>query len=89
MTPDDLAPLVQRGLYVLLLAMAPLVLPALIVGLLVGMIQAATSINEATLAFVPKLVVTVLMLALFGGGVMGLLTDFTQEVFAYIPELAR
>ena len=45
MSPDDLVPLAQHALWVLLFAMAPVVLPALIIGLIVGMFQAATSIN--------------------------------------------
>ena len=61
----------------------------LIVGLLVGIVQAATSINEATLSFVPKLVVVAIILALFGGAIMGVMVDFTREMFARIPEITR
>lgn len=89
MTPDELIPMAQHALYVLLLALAPAVLPALVVGVVVGMFQAATSINEATIAFVPKLVITILCMMLFGGAVLGLLMDFFVEVFERIPEMAR
>jgi flagellar biosynthetic protein FliQ len=74
---------------VLALACAPILIPALIAGLVLGMIQAATSVNEATLTFVPKLIVVALCLALFGGAIMMLLADFTQDIFARIPEITR
>jgi flagellar biosynthesis protein FliQ len=79
----------QQALWILALASAPILIPALLVGLLLGMVQAATSINEATLTFVPKLIVVGLCLALFGSAILMLLVDFTQEVFARIPELVR
>jgi flagellar biosynthetic protein FliQ len=53
------------------------------------MIQAATSINEQTLSFVPKLIVVGAALALFGGAIMMLMVDFTREMFARIPDLMR
>lgn len=77
----------QQALWILALASAPILIPALVAGLVLGMIQAATSINEATLSFVPKLIVVALCLALFGGAIMMLLADFTRDIFARIPEL--
>ena len=56
---------------------------------ILGMIQAATSINEATLSFVPKLIVVALCLAIFGGAIIMLLVDFTQDIYARIPEITR
>ena len=79
----------QQALWVLALASAPILIPALIAGLLLGMIQAATSINEATLSFVPKLLVIGVVLALFGGAMLVLLADFTREMFERSPELTR
>lgn len=79
----------QQALWVLALAAAPILIPALIVGLVIGMIQAATSINEQTLSFVPKLIVVAITLALFGGAILILLADFTREIFARIPDLMR
>jgi flagellar biosynthesis protein FliQ len=79
----------QQALWILALASAPILIPALIAGLVLGMFQAATSINEATLTFVPKLIVVGICLALFGSAILVLLTDFTQDMFARIPELAR
>jgi flagellar biosynthesis protein FliQ len=79
----------QQALWVLALGAAPILIPALIVGVLLGMVQAATSINEATLSFVPKLIVVAVCLALFGGSIMVLLTDFTREMYGRIPDLVR
>jgi len=79
----------QQALWVLALASAPILIPALVVGLVIGMVQAATSINEQTLSFVPKLIVVAVTLALFGGAILILLADFTREIFARIPDLMR
>lgn len=79
----------QQALYITALATAPILIPALLAGVVLGMIQAATSINEATLSFVPKLIIVALMLALFGGSIMFLVADFTREIFDRIPELLQ
>jgi flagellar biosynthesis protein FliQ len=79
----------QQALWILSLAAAPILIPALAVGLLLGMVQAATSINEQTLSFVPKLIVVAVCLALFGSAILMLLADFTRDIFARIPELTR
>lgn len=79
----------QQALWILALASAPILIPALVAGLILGMIQAATSVNEQTLTFVPKLIVVAICLALFGGAIMVLLTDFTREIFDRIPEITR
>jgi flagellar biosynthetic protein FliQ len=88
-SPDYFVGVAQQALWILALACAPILIPALIAGLVLGMFQAATSINEATLTFVPKLIVVAICLALFGSAILILLTDFTQDIFARIPELAR
>ncbi len=79
----------QQALWVLALASAPILIPALVAGLVLGMIQAATSINEQTLSFVPKLIIVALCLALFGGAILVLIADFTREIFERIPEITR
>ena len=88
-TADYFIGVAQQALWVLALASAPILIPALVAGLVLGMVQAATSINEATLTFVPKLIVVGICLALFGSAILMLLVDFTQDIFARIPELAR
>jgi flagellar biosynthetic protein FliQ len=60
---------------------------ALAVGLIIGIIQAATSINEMTLSFIPKLIAEALALLLFGGWMLNTLVDFTRSIFERIPTL--
>ena len=79
----------REALWVLALAAAPILIPVLVVGVLLGMVQAATSINEQTLSFVPKLIITAVCLAIFGSSILVLLTDFTRDLFAQIPNLVR
>jgi flagellar biosynthetic protein FliQ len=89
MDADYFIGVAQQALWVLALASAPILIPALVAGVILGMVQAATSINEATLSFVPKLIVVAICLAIFGGSIMLLLVDFTREIFMRIPDLVR
>ena len=61
--------------------------PALLVGLLVSMFQAATQINEVTLSFIPKLIVTFVALMYAGPWMLGLVTDYARRLFESIPYL--
>ena len=79
----------REALWVLALATLPILLPALLAGLVLGMVQAATSINEATLTFVPKVAVVGISLVVFGSMILGLLSDFTLSIFERIPDLVR
>ena len=79
----------REAMWILALVAAPILIPALVSGLILGMIQAATSINEQTLSFVPKLAVVGISLAVFGGMILGLLSDFTTSIFERIPDLVR
>ena len=87
--PDYFIGIAQQALWIISMAAAPILIPALVAGLILGMIQAATSINEQTLTFVPKLIVVGICLALFGSAILMLLVDFTHELYARIPELTR
>lgn len=89
MDQDYFIGVAQQALWILALGSAPILIPALIAGILLGMVQAATSINEQTLSFVPKLVVVAVTLAIFGSSIMILLVDFTKDIFAQIPMLVR
>ncbi len=89
MGSDLVVDALQAMLWVLVRLIGPAVLPALAVGLVVGLVQAATSISEATLSFVPKLVATLLTLALFGAMMLRVLGDFTLELYDRIPGLLR
>ncbi len=79
----------NQTMWVLALAAAPILIPALLSGLIMGMVQAATSIQEQSLSFVPKLVVVAVSILIFGGLILGLLSDFTTDIFARIPDLVR
>ncbi len=79
----------NQTMWVLALASAPILIPVLVSGLIVGMIQAATSINEATLSFVPKLIVVAVSILVFGSLILGLLSDFTISIFERIPDLVK
>ncbi|MEK9812401.1 MAG: flagellar biosynthesis protein FliQ [Bordetella sp.] len=79
--------LAKETLFITMLVALPLLGIALCVGLLVGVFQAATSINEMTLSFIPKLVSIGVALAVFGSWQIGTLVDFTRDVFQRIPSL--
>jgi flagellar biosynthetic protein FliQ len=87
--PAALLALADRMLWVTALVAAPVLLASLAVGLVIGVIQAATSVNEQTLTFVPKLAVTALVLVLLGGAMLGLVGEFMQEIFARIAGITR
>jgi flagellar biosynthetic protein FliQ len=89
MDADYFLTIANHTMWILALACAPILIPALLAGLILGMIQAATSINEQTLSFVPKLIVVAVSLMIFGGLIMGLLSDFTIEMFNRIPDLVK
>tara|TARA_S200000501_G_scaffold342582_1_gene352789 strand:+ start:393 stop:662 length:270 start_codon:yes stop_codon:yes gene_type:complete len=77
----------RSALYATMIIASPLLLVALGVGLLIGVIQAATSVNEATLSFIPKLVAMGFALALFGSWMISTLIDFSNDIFGRIPTL--
>ena len=82
----SLLAMADRMLWVAALVASPVLIASLAVGLVVGIVQAATSVNEQTLTFVPKLAVTALVLVVFGASMMGLISDFTEEIFATIAQ---
>ena len=81
MTPETIMTLGQRALELAVLVSAPLLLSALVIGVLISLFQAATQINEMTLSFVPKLLVLVVVLLLAGPWMLELLVDFTRTLF--------
>ena len=87
MTPEKVLDVGQEALWVTALLAAPLLLSAMVDGLLVGMVQAATQIQEMTLTFIPKLAVLGLALIVAGSWMLGLITDFKINLFERIPEL--
>jgi flagellar biosynthetic protein FliQ len=87
MTPEIVMDLAHKTLLVTSLIAAPLLLIALIAGLVIGMLQAATQINESTLSFIPKLLLLVLTLFAAGPWILKVLIEFTRELYASIPSV--
>ena len=87
MTPESVLSIGQQALWVTFAVSSPLLLSALAVGLLIGMLQAATQINEMTLSFIPKLMVLGLSMLIAGPWIIGTLVDFTQRLIQDIPNL--
>jgi flagellar biosynthesis protein FliQ len=77
----------RQALWMTMIICAPLLGVALVVGLLVGIFQAATSINEQTLSFIPKLLALGLTLSIMGGWMINSLADYTKSIFSRIPTL--
>ena len=77
----------RQALWMTMLISAPILGIGLIVGLTVGVFQAATSINEQTLSFIPKLVALGITLALTGGWMINTMVDYTKAIFTRIPNL--
>jgi flagellar biosynthesis protein FliQ len=87
MTPENVMDLAHKTLLVTALISAPLLLIALITGLVIGMLQAATQINESTLSFIPKLLMLVLTLFVAGPWILRVLIDFTHDLYTSIPAM--
>lgn len=87
MNADTVISLGQEALQITMVIVALLLLPALAVGLLVSMFQAATQINEMTLSFIPKLMVTFLVLAVGGPWILQTLVEFMTKMLEDIPDL--
>jgi flagellar biosynthesis protein FliQ len=85
--PDTVMSIGQNTLEVVGMLTGVVLLPALAVGLVVAMFQAATQINEMTLTFIPKLVVVGLVLMLGGHWMIRLLMNFSLDLIGSIPEL--
>lgn len=77
----------REALWVAVIISGPILLVALVVGLVIGIIQAATSINEMTLSFIPKLAAMVATLILVGSWQIGMLVEFTRRMYERIPTL--
>jgi len=87
MSPEDVLTIFQHALTVLLMLLLVILIPALLVGLMVSMFQAATQINEMTLSFIPKLIITVVVLMFAGPWLLRLIMEYTQQLVRDIPYL--
>lgn len=87
MTPETVITVAREAMTITALLAAPLLLSALAAGLIIGMFQAATQINEMTLSFIPKLLVLALVTALAAPWMLKLITGYTRTLFSSIPGL--
>ena len=87
MTPDSVLDIGQSALEATTVLGAVILVPALLVGLVVAMFQAATQINEMTLTFIPKLIIVVVVLMAAGPWMLRVIMNFTIALFESIPEL--
>ena len=87
MTPETIMTMGSQAIHVSLLLGAPLLLVALVVGLVVSIFQAATQINEATLSFIPKLLAVFVTLVVAGPWMLGQMLDYMRALFNGIPQI--
>ncbi len=80
---------VNQAIKVTLLLSAPMLIGALVIGILVSIFQAVTQINEQTLSFIPKILVIIAALVIFSPWMMETLVTYTQDLFTSIPEMIR
>lgn len=81
MSPDEVISIAEQGVWVVLLVSGPLLLLALVVGLLVSIFQATTQIQEQTLAFIPKIIAVLVGVVLFGPWMMSRMLSFANNIF--------
>jgi len=89
MTLGQATSMLREGILQVLLLASPLLITAMTVGLVIAILQAASSIQEQTLTFVPKIIAILLILGFLGGWMFTSLSDFTVRVFSMIPEVVR
>ncbi|KFF49133.1 MULTISPECIES: flagellar biosynthesis protein FliQ [Salinicola] len=89
MTPEMVMSLAYQGMKLTLMMAGPLLLTALLIGLLVSLFQAATQINEMTLSFIPKILGVFTALIISGSWLIQLLSNFTIELLTNIPQMVN
>lgn len=89
MTIGQIVSLMRGAVTQIISAIAPVLGLALIVGLIVAILQAVTSIQEQTLTFLPKLIVILVVIALLGGTMFASLSEYTVALFSRIPDFAK
>ncbi|CAH1387755.1 flagellar biosynthesis protein FliQ [Candidatus Nitrotoga sp. M5] len=87
MTPETVMTLGRQALELTLVVSAPMLLTALLIGLLISIFQAATQINEMTLSFIPKLIGMFSVLVIIGPWMVSMMLDYIQSLFSSIPWL--
>lgn len=89
MQPEIVITIGRQAVQTTLMLSLPLLLLTLVVGLLISLFQAATQINEATLSFIPKLVILLVALVVLGPWMISLLTTYTRELYLSIPAIIQ
>lgn len=89
MTPESVMTLGRHAMEITLMIAAPMLLTALVIGLIVSIFQAATQINEATLTFIPKLVGVFLALIIAGPWMINVMVDYMHLMFSSIPAMVQ
>ncbi len=87
MTPETVVDIGRQAMELMLYISAPPLLTSLVVGLVIGILQAATQINEQTLSFIPKFIATFAALVLAGNWMITVTVDFIQRLYGNIPNL--
>src|SRR5690606_4894724 len=85
--PEVVSDLMREALYLAMVMVSVIIVPSLVIGLIVSVFQAATQINEQTLSFLPRLIITLVTLMVLGPWLGSLLTDFTERLIVDIPTL--
>jgi len=87
MTPDFIVEVFGRGLFLVVVLVAAMIIPSLIVGLIVSVLQAATQINEQTLSFLPRLLATLLTVLIIGEWIIQELLELAEYIFVIISTM--
>ena len=87
MTELDVVTLLRESLFVTLKVSSPILITALVVGLVIGILQTTTSIQEPTIAFVPKLVAIFVVIVIFASWIVRVMTDYTGNIFYMIEKI--
>jgi flagellar biosynthetic protein FliQ len=86
-SPEAFVEIMRDAMFIIILLVSAIIIPGLVIGLVVAVFQAATSINEQTMSFLPRLVVTLLALAFLGSWMVKQMMDFTIELVRSIPSV--
>lgn len=89
MSTGEILSLMRGGITEIITLIAPCLMAALVIGLVVAIFQAVTSIQEQTLTFLPKFLTILIVLALLGGFMFSSMSEYTVQLFSRIPDVAR
>ncbi|MFT4652752.1 MAG: flagellar biosynthetic protein FliQ [Patiriisocius sp.] len=87
MSPESFVEILRDAMFIIILLVSAIIVPGLLVGLIVAVFQAATSINEQTMSFLPRLIITLLALSFLGSWMVKKMMDYTFELVNSIPSV--